>query len=119
MQIVVRRALVRIDQDVIGAHQLPESPRGVRIVGIHIGMGGLGGPAKRSPQPVGIIARKGSEQIVERPHGGTRDYFPLGKSLTRSFRLTTPLANQNYQGGRMILIWQNLAILARPDRAWP
>ncbi len=57
----------------MGAHQLPESQRRFRIVRIEIGMGRLRGSAECGPQALGIIVRKGSKQIVQRPHGGTHN----------------------------------------------
>ena len=63
-QFIVGRALLGICQDVIGAHQLPEPQRGVGVLGIDIGMCSLRGLAERRPQPLGVITRKRSEQIV-------------------------------------------------------
>ena len=61
---IVGRALLGIRQDVIGAHELPEPQRSIRIVGIDVGMGRLRGLAERGPQALGVITRKSSEQIV-------------------------------------------------------
>jgi hypothetical protein len=72
-QLIVGRALIGIAEDAVRAHQLPETQRGVRIVGIGIGVSRFRGPPKGDPQSLRIIVRKGSEEIVERPHGGTRN----------------------------------------------
>ena len=61
---IVGRALLGVRQDVIGAHELPESQRGIRIVGIDVRMGRLSSLAERGPQAFSVIARKSSEQIV-------------------------------------------------------
>ena len=46
-QVIVGRPLVRIVQDLVGAHDLPEPQRRLRIAGIDIGMGTFDGSAKR------------------------------------------------------------------------
>ena len=72
-QLVIGRTLLGVAEDMVRANELPETQRRIRVVGIGVGMGRLRGPSKSDPQGLGIIVRKGSEQIVERPHGGTHN----------------------------------------------
>ena len=67
-QMIVSRALILVAKDFVGADDLPEFYRGIRIVGTQIRMGTLDGPAKRSPQAFGIIVWKSPKQIVKRIH---------------------------------------------------
>src|SRR4029078_5706135 len=83
-----------------------EPQRSIGIVGIDIGMGSLRRLAECRPQALGVITRKCSEQIVQRPHGGTRDYLPLGSAPAAELPIDDAIANQKYRGGKMMLLWQ-------------
>ena len=71
-QMVVSRALVRIDKDFVGADDLPEFQRRVRIARSEVGMSALDGSAKRGPEILSVIARKSAKQIVKRVHRRSR-----------------------------------------------
>ena len=56
-EMVVRRPLLAIEQDFLGADDLAEFLAGFRIAGVEIGMSPFHRLAERRPQAVGIVAR--------------------------------------------------------------
>ena len=91
---IVGRALVRIGEDAVGADDLPEFESCVGIAGMEVGVGSLDGATEGASQLFGVVARKGSEQIVQRIHRRTHGYstklisteFPAENSLWRTVR---------------------------------
>ena len=69
---VVSLALFRVDKDFVGADDLPEFQRSVRIARSEVGVSALDGSAKRGPQTFGVIARKSAKQIIKRVHRRAR-----------------------------------------------
>ena len=94
---IVSRALTRIGEDAVGAYDLPEFKSCVGIAGMKIGMGSLHGTTERYSQLFGVVARKGSEQIVQRIHRRTHGYST--NTLHRIFRREFVVEN------RALIVW--------------
>ena len=64
-QPVIRRPLFRIAKDVVGFHNAPEAHRSTLIATMEIRVVRLCGFAKCSFEPLGIVVRTSTEQIVK------------------------------------------------------
>ena len=71
-QVIVGRALFSIAEDFVGANDLPELQRSIRIARPQVGVGGFYRPTERGPQTFSIIVRKSTKQIVKRVHPRSR-----------------------------------------------
>src|ERR1700730_1516016 len=69
---VVSRALFCIAKDFVGADDLPEFQRSVRIARSEVGMSTFDGSAKCGPEILSVIVWKSPEQIVKRVHRRSR-----------------------------------------------
>jgi hypothetical protein len=92
---VVDRALLLVGQDFVGADDLPESQRGIRIVGPDVGMCALDGPAKRRAQRLGVIVWKSPKQIVKRIHCALAAGFTRPPSEIPVAKFTAEYASTN------------------------
>src|SRR5262249_23298086 len=66
--------LIGIGKDLVGANDLSEFEACVGIAGMEVGMRSLDRTTEGTSQLFGVIARKSSEQIVQRIHRRTHDY---------------------------------------------
>ena len=71
-QMVISLALLRIGEDFIGADDLSEFQRSVRIARSEVGVGALDGSTERGPEFFCVIVWKRPEQIVKRLHHRSR-----------------------------------------------
>ena len=101
-QVVVNRALVLVQKDVVGADDLPESDRGVGIVGPQIRMRAFDRLAKGSPQTFGIVLREGPKQIVKRIHCALAAGFTRAPSNCRKF--AAEYASTKFTATKMMLM---------------
>jgi hypothetical protein len=69
---VVSLALLSIGKDFIGADDLSESERSIRIVRSDVGVGAFDGSTERGPETFSVIVWKRPEQIVKRLHRRSR-----------------------------------------------
>src|SRR5258708_9152289 len=81
-QLVISRPLLGIAEDVMGTYELPESQGSIGIVWICVGVSSFSRLAKGGPQPLGIIVRKSTKQLIQGRHRRTptRTNYPLIKS---------------------------------------
>src|SRR5215471_18179979 len=83
-QPVISRPLLRVAKDIIGLHSLPEPYRRIRIASMEIRVIRPGGFAKGISEPLGIVTRTSTEQIVEGFHGlRSRVGFPDSLELSK------------------------------------
>ena len=68
---IVGRALLLVDEDVIGADDLPEFLAGGGVAGIEIRVSAFDGATECGPELFCVVARQRAEQIVQRLHWST------------------------------------------------
>jgi len=94
-QMVVGRALVLVGKDFVGADDLPESQRGIRIAGPDVGMGALDSLAKRRAQGFCVIVGESPKQFVKRIHCALAAGFTRPPSEIPVAKFTAEYASTN------------------------
>jgi len=68
-QLIVEGALLRVAQDGVGTHDIPEPRGGSGIAAAQVGVARLGGIAVRILQRLGIVGLIHAEQVIKGDHG--------------------------------------------------